>query len=939
MSSGSINDIAIKLGIDATGVATGMKHATAEALRASREIDKAESVEREHNLAQQVAAIDEANKTRIKLERDAADELAAIRMADADRRLSDRVTATAMINKLVAQEVADERSAMDALAAARSADADRRVKERAEVSAMISKLAIEESALEKLSLDSLAADRSADADRRTKERAETTAMISKYAAQEAADERKAMDIVAADRAADADRRTKERQETAEMISRLAAQEAAAERSQADAIAAERMADADRRTRERKELADMVARYAAQEAANELAALKQIQLAEEQAAEAKLKAAAKVDNDNNVDASRFIDMGTSAYDKHVATLVRLNHHRDAGRISIAQYDAALKVLNADLLRNEAAERAAGNATKQHADSARVMTGVMTQASFAAEDFIQGIVFGDIRTALLGASNNLTMVARGLIQVGTASGGTAAALAGVAGWLIAIPAAAVAMLAAFNWAHYAEMDVRSLSKALEDANIALGRFRMTAALMRDELRVASQMRGITDTNSIDEMRLKILDEQKIKERELQDARRKAAIDSNEFLNNQLGGSEAVLELQKRIDKTKEVGSASEVAAARELERLMSNIREAARQGKPETAINDLRQMYEILNNMELDDAFDWTGDITALDKLEEIFSPGYIFSGEDQDRLNEIRKTLNETGNDLTRIQKEQMLLEKQLLELAQARAHLTEVAAMKARATAAFGQQEVNQNAQEVLDSIHMTELDKRRLAMQQQMAEIHTGMVGSVASDIFSPTSFASGGMMSMAGMILPMMAMAALQDEFNRKLAEELRLEEQLRSMAYDKENLRKSELLFYAQATASQKYLYELQKQENKLLQESAEQMAMAAASPMGGMGFGGAAGAMQMMADQALNMELLAAEEARLEKQLAEATKLTAPIAQGGLEQNSLTAQGKAFEEVYKNAAKQDNPQLRDIREELKGIRAALANNGVLTVVQGG
>ena len=60
MSSGSINDIAIKLGIDATGVATGMKHATAEALRASREIDKAESVEREHNLAQQVAAIDEA---------------------------------------------------------------------------------------------------------------------------------------------------------------------------------------------------------------------------------------------------------------------------------------------------------------------------------------------------------------------------------------------------------------------------------------------------------------------------------------------------------------------------------------------------------------------------------------------------------------------------------------------------------------------------------------------------------------------------------------------------------------------------------------------------------------------------------------------------------------------------------------------------------------
>ena len=54
MSSGSINDIAIKLGIDATGVATGMKHATAEALRASRDVEKAESLEREYNIKQQL---------------------------------------------------------------------------------------------------------------------------------------------------------------------------------------------------------------------------------------------------------------------------------------------------------------------------------------------------------------------------------------------------------------------------------------------------------------------------------------------------------------------------------------------------------------------------------------------------------------------------------------------------------------------------------------------------------------------------------------------------------------------------------------------------------------------------------------------------------------------------------------------------------------------
>jgi hypothetical protein len=68
MSANSINDIAIKLGIDATGVATGMKHATAEMLRTSREAEKAEQVERETNIKQMLDALDDANKARMKSE-------------------------------------------------------------------------------------------------------------------------------------------------------------------------------------------------------------------------------------------------------------------------------------------------------------------------------------------------------------------------------------------------------------------------------------------------------------------------------------------------------------------------------------------------------------------------------------------------------------------------------------------------------------------------------------------------------------------------------------------------------------------------------------------------------------------------------------------------------------------------------------------------------
>jgi hypothetical protein len=947
-SSGpGIGDIAIKLGVDPTGVATGMKYATAEILRSAREIDKAEQVEREYNLRQQTEAIEEANKAKIKAE-EAFQKWYAKSLEEEFQLWYD----SELRKEKNAQEfAAAQRATIDALAVTRMADADRRTKERADTAAMIAKYADQEAAAERAAMNTLAIARTEDADRRVKERTETAAMIAKFAAQEAADERAAMDAVASSRMADADRRTKERAETADMISRTAAQEAAAERAQADAVAAERMSEADSRIAYRRETAAMIARLAAQEAEAEQVALRETQRVAEQvrsdirqtainqynagartagpmpaegmaralendaleaaireryrlldeagqrearltrarlldqkrmeddarrqelndmrAAQAAREAAAAEEarsyrqaraarldakraaddaerqSQNDIraaqaaqrrsqedrqlaDAKTLIDRGTSAYDRHVATLVRLNQHRNAGRITLQQYNNTLRVLNAELLRNEAAERQAAQAARQHANAARVMTGVMTQASFALEDFTQGIIFGDLRTALLGASNNLTMVARGLIQMGNNAGGVGAALAGVWGWLIAIPAAAVGMLAAFNWAHYAEMDVRSLSDALNAANIGLEKFKQSANRLRRELETAFEIRNMTDVDAINNKIERIMIDMAVKERELQNLRRDAAIESNAFLENQLGGSEALLELQRQIDKTKAIGSAEEIAAAKELEVLMARIREAARQGNPETAIASLREMYTILNNMELDDAFDWVGDLTALDKLELTFGPGYIFSGEDQERLTEIRKTLLDTNAELTEAQRDQLKLEADLLDLAKQRSDVMTNLAQQ-------GAEKVKKDQEELLLKLRMTDAERE-----------------------------------------------------------------------------------------------LYDLRKAQEDFMGPAAH----------GVMGMGG--GPMDMFMQQALEQQNEADRLAFLEAQrdaLRKDLDALVPeiIVKAGLEQNAMDAQAKAFEQMQQASAKKPNPQIERTNKLLESIDTAIKNGGRIEVIQ--
>jgi len=76
-----------------------------------------------------------------------------------------------------------------------------------------------------------------------------------------------------------------------------------------------------------------------------------------------------------------------------------------------------------------------------------------------------------------------------------------------------------------------------------------------------------------------------------------------------------------------------------------------------------------MYQILNDpSNLLDPTDWLFDITALDALEKTFQTSSFVAGESRERLDEIRKQLEDTQSTLTQAQEEQLLIEKNLIKL-------------------------------------------------------------------------------------------------------------------------------------------------------------------------------------------------------------------------------------------------------------------------------
>ena len=544
-----------------------------------------------------------------------------------------------------------------------------------------------------------------------------------------------------------------------------------------------------------------------------------------------------------------------YQQSIKTLdtlkTKLNTTTGKAILTDEAYYREIERLTIALVRQGRAQQGAAEHVNQTTDAARVMSGVMGQASFAAEDFIQGMVFGDVRSALLGAANNLTMVARGLISLQTEAFKAALSTASIpVGLVVAVVGAA---LLAENLSH-AVAEARTLEELLRNALIGMARGDSVAAAqaaarmsqLEREIRLRAQA-NITDptalrseTTRAENEQLRLKEKLLELEREIERNARTNSTTAREMVTIQLGGVESRSELEKALYKEIQSGDAARIASGREALNTIARMEAAASAGQRENYINEARKLYQQLNNMMLGNgvgggelllggllgaagALDGIlSDLTALNALEDVFNTAWNGAQniEDQTALLAIRERLEKMGI-----------------------------------------------TTQEQLDA--QIKLMNELKQVEAEIADLET-----------------------------------------KRAAAAQLQTEAAAEALAKQRE-----EITFLLRATEAEKELLRIKKEQREFMGERPIMM-----DPL--------SQAMADMAQNQLGMEFLQAQRDALVKEMHKAI----PEVKGGLEQNTFSAQAKAFEQMQK---KPDEQQKKMV-ELLASIDQALANGGRILLV---
>lgn len=419
------------------------------------------------------------------------------------------------------------------------------------------------------------------------------------------------------------------------------------------------------------------------------------------------------------------------DRRALTLRRsLITAQDAHNERLEEYNTLLRTARISQEEfNEAVRRSEQVMNSQRAGSSQ-MAGILAQLSFGLEDFAQGIAMGDLRAAMLGASNNMTMVVRGLMDMSAASRTALVSTLAIPGAIALIGGTVVGLYAYTQWLHSATRDTRTLSDAIRDAQLGLEKFNKTAEFQFQMRGMETSVSRMTSLEDVARREQDLINERIDAERNLQNVQREAAVEAQAMIDNMLGGAEARAELEKFITRTKVQGSQAEVEAAREIERLVAQSQEAARQGNAETVINNLRKVYELLNAGALDISDDLIADLTALDALEEFFQTNRMSFGflgeqfrlaeEDADKLRELRERLLATNEKLTEAEREQQKIAAELINLEIKRQELAKLRSEEMERQAKWAAAEQDQKQKEELFLIKATEHEKELFRLRQE---------------------------------------------------------------------------------------------------------------------------------------------------------------------------------------------------------------------------
>jgi len=415
------------------------------------------------------------------------------------------------------------------------------------------------------------------------------------------------------------------------------------------------------------------------------------------------------------------------------------------LSATSLNRALTNLTISTIRQQQAQRATNIVMNQGADAARIMTGVMGQASFAAEDFIQGMVFGDVRSALLGASNNLTMVVRGLIQVNAAGGAAAAGIMGTVYALGAAAAAAIAFYAIYRTAvPRAAMDERSLTEAINAGTEAL--IRRRAEIMRgavlDAEQAALDLKRMKDAEAL---RKKLEDQELELKRKQEEARTNQARVSDEgdkAVTNALGGLNAEAEMTTLLTDAIAQGG-QEAVVAQAAMAAYTEARRAAMAGESRATIDALRDLHDYFAYLQsiraADDNFFSPmeqfaaryDDPTALDALQTMFNTSNLESMvPDLQRIEELEKIMLANGNSMLEIEAAKKTLmdameegKKKLLELEEKEIQNALLIKQGKEAT-------LDAQREETTFLLRATEVQKELLRIKKEQQEYMGGDVG-----------------------------------------------------------------------------------------------------------------------------------------------------------------------------------------------------------------
>lgn len=725
----SINAIAIKLGVDASGVEEGMSSAAATLRMSRSEIERAERVEREHNINEMLKAEEEANKRRIKAEQDfqkwyatqmdmevaeyiAAEEAktAALQRAEAERRQMLIYTHNMQqINpfQTFQQDQVSEWSRMleeDLRKRQAIVNEEMALSNRQQQIYLHNLQNLEDAITREERLRSEAnAKLAADIQQRANA---ITAANSASLVQDQVDARNRLEL------ARVTSQQEDAQREQDMINlRNDIQQRASLR--------QREIDQERTTRS-------IINTIRTQQANELARQNNVR---------------QQNNRDIAEAKRITDSLMNTHERYEAGLANLNrllhvYNMETGQavLTTEQYEMAVDRLRMANQQDAHIQAFRNRQMQQTADAGRVMTGVLAQASFAAEDFIQGMVFGDVRTALLGASNNLTMVARGLIQVGKNAQMTNGAMALLVGKFVLLPAAVIGLGSYLLWLNRAKSDTRELSDILSQLRKEWETFNALTAVNRSARNTALDIASIQTYDEATSELNGLLREQDGLSSKLANTRNEESRNLQAIFERTLGGQEAILELQRQIDKTIWFGTPDEVAAATEMRDLLNEANAAALNADYTTMINSLREINNLLEAGELRNWTEFVDDLVAHDNLQTLFNTGILGTmsgliqgaGDDLEALKKLQEEINAAAKDRTVQEAEQAALADNILKAKIKQLQLAEKEAEAARLAA-------NARKTEILDSMRLTDLQKELLAIREQQA------------GLFSPDVFMGG--------------------------------------------------------------------------------------------------------------------------------------------------------------------------------------------------